>query len=103
MKEGAYLALVGRIRLEIDEIARVAERATRIWATAANTSSDYYLDATALNLHSFYAGIERLLEAIADDADQIGLLVRDLDATLQLVTQDLLAFASVLEQMATGG
>ena len=158
MKEGAYLALAGRIRLEVGEIARVAERATRIWATAISTSTDYYLDATALNLHSFYAGIEHLLEAIADevdrtkpagptwhqdllrqmtaeiptirppviraetrdrlnryrgfrhvvrnvytfnlDADQIGLLMRDLDATWQLVSQDLLAFADTLERMA---
>ncbi len=158
MKDGAYLALAGRIRLEMREIARVAERAARIWAAATNTASDYYLDATALNLHSFYAGIEHLLEAIANevdqtkpagstwhrdllrqmavevptirpavirpetrdrldryrgfrhvvrnvytfnlDADQIGLLMRDLDATLRLVSQDLFAFADILERMA---
>ena len=30
---------------------------------------DYYLDGMALNLHSFYAGIERLFEMIVETVD----------------------------------
>ena len=66
-----YRATAGRIRTELQELARVAERATRIWQQAIVSSDDYYVDATALNLHGFYAGIERVLEVIADGIDRV--------------------------------
>ena len=66
-----YRATAGRIRTELQELARVAERATRIWQQAIVSSDDYYVDATALNLHGFYAGIERVLEIIADGIDRV--------------------------------
>lgn len=62
MKE-TYLAVAGRIRQELQEIAKVVERAARIWERAATSSDDYYVDAAALNLHSFY------FEVIADSID----------------------------------
>ncbi|RLB90438.1 MAG: hypothetical protein DRH50_12360 [Deltaproteobacteria bacterium] len=70
MKE-AYLAVAGRIRREVQELATVVERVQRIWQQAGRSTDDYLVDATALNLHGFYAGIERLLEVIADGIDQI--------------------------------
>ena len=67
---GYYLALAGRIRSELDEIAAVAGRAARIWEDATGNVDDYHVDAVALNLHGFYAGVERLMEAIADTVDR---------------------------------
>jgi len=69
MKE-LYRAIAGRIRAELQELTRVVERAISIWQTAQVSTDDYYVDATAMNLHGFYAGIERLLEVIADGVDQ---------------------------------
>jgi hypothetical protein len=69
MKE-LYRAIAGRIRTELQELTQVVERTLSIWQTAQKSTDDYYVDATALNLHGFYAGIERLLEVIADGIDQ---------------------------------
>lgn len=118
----------------------------------------YYVDAVALNLHGFYAGLERILEVIADgidqskpaganwhraliqqltveirgirpavlsaatrdrldryrgfrhvvrhvytfnlDPQQIELLIQHLPATMAQVSQELMAFADVLEAIA---
>jgi len=69
-----YLTIAGRIRLELEELTQVVARTQHIWlqgtATANSTGESYYVDAVALNLHGFYAGIERLLEMIADGVDQ---------------------------------
>lgn len=67
---GIYRTIAGRIRAESQELARVVERTDRIWQQALTSTDDYYVDATALNLHGFYAGLERLLESIADGVDQ---------------------------------
>jgi hypothetical protein len=37
-----------------------------IWQQASSSTNDYYVDAVALNLHSFYAGVEHVLEVVAD-------------------------------------
>ena len=65
-----YRTIAGRIRVDLQELARVVERTGRIWQQALVSPDDYYVDATALNLHGFYAGLERLLEIIADGVDQ---------------------------------
>lgn len=65
-----YLMLAGRIRQELTELDRVVQRTNQIWQAATRSADDYHLDATALNLHGYYAGIERLLEMIADTIDQ---------------------------------
>ena len=66
----SYLAVAGRIRTGLDEIARVVARVKQIWYAQHSRDDDWYVDATALNLHDFYAGIERVLELIADAVDQ---------------------------------
>jgi hypothetical protein len=68
--KGTYLALAGRIRQELREIAHVVARAESGWKRAKLTSDDYYADAVALNLHGFYAGVERLFELIAQELDR---------------------------------
>ena len=64
MKE-TYLVVAGRIRSELDQIQEVAHRAQTIWAEAgAPKEGDYHLDAVALNLHGFYAGLEYITSKI---------------------------------------
>jgi len=152
-----YLAVAGRIRRELQELTRVVERTLDVWRQAKRGTDDYYVDATALNLHGFYAGIERVLELIADaidhtkptsanwhqellrqmaagvpsirpavldvktrdrldkyrgfrhvirnvytfnlDPDQIELLIRQLQPTMNAVSEELAAFAEFLEQV----
>jgi len=48
----------------------VAVRAEHIWAAGQLAGDDWYADAVALNLHGFYAGIERLLEIVAEAVDE---------------------------------
>ena len=64
-----YIALSGRIRLELVELERVAERTRKIWAQATRSPDDFLVDAAALNLHGFYAGLERVFESIATRVD----------------------------------
>jgi hypothetical protein len=63
---GIYLTTAGRLRGELQELHQVVERALEIWSS----SDRYYVDAASLNLHDFYAGVERMLELIADNVDQ---------------------------------
>jgi hypothetical protein len=67
---GTYIAVAARIRAEFEELARVVERTETIWAKADLSADDYAVDATALNLHAFYAGLERVFELIALRIDQ---------------------------------
>ena len=55
----------------IGDLDLVAERVTRAWARAQKASDDQYayVDSTALNLHGFYSGLERLFEIIARQVD----------------------------------
>jgi hypothetical protein len=63
------LRLAQRIRDECDELARVVDRVQEGWRRAQRSSDDLYLDSVALNLHGFYAGLERLFEMIAAVVD----------------------------------
>lgn len=70
MKE-SYLAVAGRIRREWDRIEAVVTRAQAIWEDAnGQDKDDFHLDAVALNLHGFYAGLERIFETVASRIDQ---------------------------------
>lgn len=57
---------------ELEQIESVVDQAQMIWAEAESDSSgdDYYVDAVAINLHGFYAGLEHIFEAIATRIDQ---------------------------------
>ncbi len=73
--KATYLAVAGRIRRDLQELNQVVERTQQIWQqgstlTQALAETSYYVDAVALNLHGFYAGLERILEVIADGVDQ---------------------------------
>ncbi len=47
----------------------MVERAQEGWRRAQRSGDDLYLDSAALNLHGFYAGLERLFALIASVVD----------------------------------
>jgi hypothetical protein len=61
--------LAVRIRAELTDITQVVERTQRLLAKAIDRNDDDYYDGVALNLHSFYTAIERILEDIAREID----------------------------------
>lgn len=64
------LTLAGRIRGELSDIYRVVKRVPEAWQRAQQSNDDYYLDSVALNLHTFYSGLERIFELIASRVDE---------------------------------
>jgi hypothetical protein len=66
---GDEMALASRLRTEIGELEWVVERAERLLAKAQDRHDEDYLDGVALNLHGFYAGVERLFIDIAREVD----------------------------------
>ncbi|MCS6936014.1 MAG: hypothetical protein NZ610_05150 [Candidatus Bipolaricaulota bacterium] len=67
----SYRVVAGRIRRELSDLERVVSRAERALATARQDPErqDLYLDSAALNLHDFYAGLERLFALIASSIE----------------------------------
>ena len=63
------LRLAQRIRDECEELARLVARAQEGWRRLQQSADDLYADSVALNLHGFYAGLERLFERIAAGID----------------------------------
>ena len=66
---GEYTGLAIRIRGNLTELERVAQRASYMHQKAVTTSEGGFWDAVALNLHAFYAGVEQSLEDIARTLD----------------------------------
>lgn len=67
--KGQLLRLAERIRDECVELERVIDRAQEGWRRVQRSADDLYVDGVALNLHGFYAGVERLFEMIASTID----------------------------------
>ena len=63
------LNLSQRICDELQELERIVKRAQEGWRRSGELSDDLYLDGVALNLHSFYSGLERIFELIATTVD----------------------------------
>lgn len=66
-----YRVLTERLRAELEKLEQVVARAEGAISRANQQpqDEDYFLAAAALDLHSFYAGIERLLALIAEEID----------------------------------
>ena len=63
--------LFERIRGEVSDLELVIARATRAWSLVLKSPDEYaYIDSVALNLHSFYSGVESLFELIARHVDR---------------------------------
>ena len=63
-------ALAARLENELQELEQVVERCLDIWQQAEISGDDRYLDGVALNLHSFYTGLERIFERVAAEIDR---------------------------------
>jgi hypothetical protein len=66
-----YLDLVARIHQELNDLETVVTRAERGIQAAHQRSEDQdlYIDSAALNLHDFYAGLERIFQQIGAVVD----------------------------------
>ncbi len=66
-----WKALAQRIRMEVDELERSVSAVARHWqrAKVATEDQDAFLNSVALNLHSFYNGLERVMELVAVEMD----------------------------------
>jgi hypothetical protein len=66
-----YLALAERIQQELDDLSRIANRAERAMKAARQRpqDQDLYLDSAVLNLHDYYAGLERIFQQIGTTVD----------------------------------
>ncbi len=64
------LTLTSRIKEEIIELQNTVSRIELAWSRAETTNDDLYLDSVALNLHSFYSGLENIFELIAKTIDE---------------------------------
>ncbi|NJN93855.1 MAG: antitoxin [Anaerolineales bacterium] len=67
----SYQSLIERIRGEVQDLELVVERAQHSWTLVQHDppEPEVYIDSVALNLHSFYSGLERLFELIARHVD----------------------------------
>jgi hypothetical protein len=61
--------LAGRLQQELADLAMVVDRCEHLLRKALQTGDDGYFDGVALNLHSFFTGVESVLEDIARTVD----------------------------------
>lgn len=66
-----YLDLAARIHQELSDLERVVTRAERGIEAARHRpeDKDLYIGSAALNLHDFYAGLERIFQRIGATVD----------------------------------
>jgi len=66
-----YLVLKERIEAELADIDRAAEKAAQAYEAAERGGPDqaFFLDSVAMNLHSFYNAVERILELLSRELD----------------------------------
>ena len=68
MNTGNILSV--RILEELKEISITVKRVEDAWKKAINKNDDLYFDSVALNLHSFYSGVEKIFKIIAKEIDE---------------------------------
>jgi hypothetical protein len=69
-----YQQLAERIQLEIEELNQLVGVIQRHWLSARSSpDSDAYLNSVAFSLQSFYTGLERIFELVANEFDQAAL------------------------------
>ncbi|MEO0537034.1 MAG: hypothetical protein AAF215_24645 [Cyanobacteria bacterium P01_A01_bin.123] len=65
-----HAALIGQLQQDLAELERLVRETTRLLQKFQTTRDEDYLGTIALNLHSYYTGVERLLEDIARTLDE---------------------------------
>jgi hypothetical protein len=66
---GDLRAAAARIRQAVPVLDAVVARTLGAYAGVTGADVDFLLDATALNLHGFYAGLERVFVVVAERVD----------------------------------
>jgi hypothetical protein len=69
MSAAEYRSTAARVRQELPDLDRAAQRALQAWSLASRSTDDLYVDAAALNIHGFYAGLERVFVFIGERID----------------------------------
>jgi hypothetical protein len=66
-----YLVLRQRIEAELADVERAAGKVAQAYQEArrGDLQQTFFLDSVAINLHSFYNGIERIFELLAREID----------------------------------
>ena len=66
-----YQMLQSRVLAEVGELDRTQAAVRRQWQTSLRVAvdQDVYINSVALNLHSFYSGLERIFDLIAVQID----------------------------------
>jgi hypothetical protein len=67
----SYAKLIARLKQETEQLEQVVERCADIWDQAQSSGDNRYIDGVALNLQSFYTGVERVLELVINEIDQV--------------------------------
>lgn len=65
----AALRALAALREELAELSHEVERVAAPVRKARTTRDDLYWDAVALRLHGVYAGVERILQVVAQEVD----------------------------------
>ena len=64
-----YAPLIGQIRQDLTELEYLTQKTTQLLEKVLKTGDEDYLGTVALNLHSFYTGVERIFREIARTLD----------------------------------
>ncbi len=65
-----YLVIIGHLKSELEDLEKVIKRIQTGWMKAKTSGDDLYLDGISLNLHGFYAGLEKIFDTIAKVIDE---------------------------------
>ena len=66
----SYLTLTSRIEKELSELDKILNKINRGWKKVENTEEELFIDSVALNLHDYYACLERIFKLIASEIDE---------------------------------
>ena len=66
----SYLTLISRIDKELSELDKILKKINRGWKKVEDTEDELYIDSVALNLHDYYACLERIFKLIASEIDE---------------------------------
>ena len=66
----SYLTLISRIEKELSELDKILKKINRGWEKVKDTGDELYIDSVALNLHDYYACLERIFKLIASEIDE---------------------------------
>ncbi|MEC9490686.1 MAG: hypothetical protein UMU04_07025 [Halanaerobiales bacterium] len=70
MSEKEILTFIAKIEDDLNELDKLVSRIEKGWEKYNISHDDFYSDSTALNLHGFYSGLEKIFIKIAEEIDE---------------------------------